>query len=47
MAASKMDALLELASAAKEWAHTYYYPESMEHDRAVSKLFTTIKSVEE
>jgi len=47
MAASKIDALLELASAAKEWARTYMEPESMEHDRAVSKLFTTIKSVEE
>jgi hypothetical protein len=47
MAASKIDALLELASAAKAWAHTYYYPESMEHDRAVSALFSAIKKVEE
>ncbi len=46
MAASKMDALLELAASAKEWARTYMEPESMEHDRAVSHLFRSITELE-
>ena len=46
MAATKIDALLTVAECVKEWARTYMEPESMEHERSVSKLFIAIKDLE-